>query len=260
MPLRSRLFLWYVPAAIGVAAGVLFAVGFTLALRGAVGEPLGEPPPAALSQSRVARPTRGFLLVLGDSVARGTGDELGRGFAGDVLEARRKSGSTEMANLSVNGAVSGEVRALLESANVRNLVGAADAILLSVGGNDLSHAVGNPSESGAVERIRQARSSFVANLRAILAALREANPSAPIYLLGLYDPFGEETPAARLGASVILSWNAAAAETALAFPRVTPVPTFDLFYGRPDRLAADHFHPNRNGHHAIAQRLLQLMG
>ena len=44
---------------------------------------------------------------------------------------------------------------------------------------------------------------------------------------------------------MILQWNAVAQETALAFPNVVVVPTFDLFQGRADRLAIDHFHPNR---------------
>ena len=43
---------------------------------------------------------------------------------------------------------------------------------------------------------------------------------------------------------MILQWNALAQETALAYPNVFFVPTFDLFHGRPDRLAADRFHPN----------------
>ncbi len=85
------------------------------------------------------------------------------------------------------------------------------------------------------------------------------NPRAPIYVLGLYDPFTEEPSTTRIGASVILSWNSLIEETALSFPRVFVVPTFDLFYGRPDRLGADHFHPNGAGHQAIAQRIVQLL-
>ena len=58
---------------------------------------------------------------------------------------------------------------------------------------------------------------------------------------------------------MLFSWNAVIAETALAFPNVSVVPTFDIFAGRADRLAADHFHPNGKGHQVIAQRIIQLL-
>src|SRR5262245_8131430 len=103
----SRLWLWRAPAVLASLAGILFATGFFLALRGWLGEPLGEPPPPpSASTAPVKRPGRHFLLTLGDSLARGTGDESGKGFAADVLEAIRKKGPSDAANLAVNGAES----------------------------------------------------------------------------------------------------------------------------------------------------------
>jgi lysophospholipase L1-like esterase len=66
-------------------------------------------------------------------------------------------------------------------------------------------------------------------------------------------------PPGRLSRSVILGWNSLVAETALAFDGVHVVPTFDLFDGRPDRLAPDKFHPNRKGYALIAERVAQLL-
>jgi lysophospholipase L1-like esterase len=196
---------------------------------------------------------------VGDSLARGTGDESGRGFAGDVHDFLRRQRPTDIANLAVNGAESDDVAQLTESANVRSLAASADWIILSAGGNDLSHAVPRGSPAQAIEEVGRARQRFLGNLRAILTSLRAANPSSPIYLVGLYDPFGGPEAMARAGASVILSWNTAAQETALSFPRVFVVPTYDLFFERPDRLATDRFHPNRRGYEAIAQRIEQVL-
>jgi lysophospholipase L1-like esterase len=256
----SRFWLWRVPAAIAGLAALVFLAGFGLALRGSLGEPVGGPPPSPASGNTVKAPGRGLILVLGDSLARGTGDETGKGFASDVLESLKKKGPADMANLAVNGAESGDTLKVLDSENVRRLAASADAILLSVGGNDLSHAVPREAAMAAspLEEIVASRGRYAGNLRQILTRLREANPRAPIYLLGLYDPFGSEGPQARVGASVILSWNTLIEETALSFPKVSVVPTFDLFYGRPDRLAVDRFHPNSKGHQAIADRILQL--
>jgi lysophospholipase L1-like esterase len=260
----SRFWLWRLPAAVGVAATLLFAAGFVLALRGAVGRPLGAAPPEARAAALPPPHVKGrLLLVLGDSLARGTGDESGRGFAGDVLDALRKRGDVEIANLGINGAESDEVRELSEKPNVRSLASSAAWILVSVGGNDLSHAVPRADASSRapspLENVARARDAYADNLRAILAGLREASPNAPIRLLGLYDPFEQATASTRLGRSVILNWNAVAQETALSFPNVVVVPTFDLFEGREDRLAIDHFHPNRAGYGLIAARFLQVL-
>ncbi len=259
-PFSSRFWLWRLPASVGLLATLLFAGGFWLALRGSIGKPLGQAPPSSRAGALPSVRAGGrLLLVLGDSLARGTGDEMGRGFAADVLDALRKRGPVQIANLAVNGAESVEVRELVEGSNVRSLAASADWILLSVGGNDLSHAVprGGGSPLAPVESVSRAKENYASNLRAILAVLREASPSAPIRVLGLYDPFEERGAASRLGASVILGWNALIEETALAFPDVLVVPAFDLFELRPDRLALDRFHPNRSGYELIAARILQ---
>ena len=256
----SRFWLWTLPLALGIAGALVLTVGFLLALRGSVGEPIGEPPPAP----RRITPARGRsgpfrLLVVGDSLARGTGDETGRGFAVDVLDALRKKGPAELTNLGVNGMESPEVLSLVASANVQALVSSADLILLSAGANDLSHAVaGSSSAADLASSVSLARARYAQNLREILRKLRQANPRAPIGVLGLYDPFEIEAAQARLGAEVILQWNVLLAETALGFPNVFVVPTFDLFQARPDRLSPDRYHPNADGYARIAERILQV--
>jgi lysophospholipase L1-like esterase len=258
----SRWLLWRLPALVACGAALLFATGFWFALRGTLGEPIGEPPPTPAAPKPAARREgEKLLLVLGDSLARGTGDESGRGWAGDVFDAFKLRGAARMANLGVDGAESADVRKVAETPNVRTLASSADVILFSAGGNDLSHSATRDMRSPAemAGSLDKARDAYVTNLRAILKDLREANPKSPIYLIGLYDPFGMQGPEGRLGRSVILGWNSLVAETALAFPGVHVVPTFDLFDGRLDRLSADRFHPNRKGYALIAQRIVQLL-
>ena len=258
----SRFWLWYVPAAIGCFAVAVFTTGFWLVLSGPVGQPVGSAPAGGEVSTTIPRPPGArLLLVLGDSLARGTGDETGKGYALDVLQFLRRRGPADIANLAINGAESGEVRDLLLRQNVRRLAASADLILLSVGGNDLSHAIprSSPSPVKALAEIGRTRDQFAENLRRILRGLRETNPKAPVYVLGLYDPFGEGDAPARAGASVILSWNTLLEETSLAYPGIFVVPTFDLFQGRADRLAVDRFHPNRRGYEAIAARVIQLL-
>lgn len=258
----SRFWFWTAPLVVGLASAIVLGAGFVLALRGTVGTPLGAPAPAPTAgRARPAANDGVFrILVVGDSLAKGTGDETGKGFAVGVLEAYRKKGKAEITNLAVNGMESPEIRAVVESPNVKGLAARANLILVSAGGNDLSHGAtrsgGAPTD--VVGAVAASRERYARNLREILAALRDANPDARICVLGLYDPFGDDRAGGRLGASVVLQWNALIAETALAFPNVVVIPTFDLFQGRPDRLSADRYHPNAAAYEEIARRVLQV--
>jgi len=260
MPRSSRLWLWHVPATLATVAGVVFAAGFWLALKGGAGAPLGEPPPPPARQGPPRPAGKRLVLVLGDSLSHGTGDPTGKGYATDVADFLKRRGPIELVNLAVAGAESSDLRELVRSANVRSLASSANLILLSIGGNDLSHSLGGASAPGeALSAVAAARARLVGNLRAILSELRAANPSAPICVLALYQPFSGDAREIRVGASLVLAWSGLIGETALAFPNVVVVPVFDLFQGRPDRLASDRFHPNRDGYRAIADRIVQAL-
>ncbi len=257
----SRFWFWTAPLAVGVASALVLGAGFVLALRGSTGRPIGGPAPAPTpALARASAPDGVFrILVVGDSLAKGTGDETGKGFALDVLDAYRAKGKAEITNLAVNGMESPEIRDVVESPNVKALAARANLILVSAGGNDLSHgATRGAAPTDVAGAVTASRERYAKNLRGILAALRDANPDARICVLGLYDPFGDDRVGGRLGASVVLQWNELIAETALAFPNVVVIPTFDLFQGRPDRLSADHYHPNAAAYEEIAKRVLQV--
>ena len=257
----SRFWLWTAPLVVGVASALVLGAGFVLALRGTTGTPLGAPAPAPTAgRARPAASDGVFrILVVGDSLAKGTGDESGKGFAVGVLDAYRKKGKAEITNLAVNGMESPEIREVVESPNVKGLAARANLILVSAGGNDLSHgATRGAAPTDVVSAVAASRERYAKNLRGILVALRDANPDARICVLGLYDPFGDDRAGGRLGASVVLQWNALIAEIVLGFPNVVVIPTFDLFQGRPDRLSADRYHPNAAAYEEIAKRVLQV--
>ncbi|MGZ5430057.1 MAG: GDSL-type esterase/lipase family protein, partial [Thermoanaerobaculia bacterium] len=147
----------------------------------------------------------------------------------------------------------------MEAADVAGRVAAANLILVSIGGNDLSHSLRSvvPGET-ATDPTAAALTGASLNVQRILSLLRKANASAPIRLLGLYNPF-PETYDKRMAKEALLKWNVALEEASYSVSGASVVPTADLFDERPDRLSPDRFHPGPNGYGEIASRILSTL-
>ncbi len=236
---------------------VLPAALLVWAFRDALSLSFGKSVPAV--SAPVAGPAAaGEFLVLaaGDSLTRGAGE--GPGYVADVVE-RLKAAHRQLRleNLAVDGLESQGLEEVLSHPYPRSLVSSASLILLSIGGNDLSHAAPRELRMTLPEEILRARGRLEANLESILASVRSANPSVPIVMLGLYNPFSSSDSGAA-GSAVIADWNASIEKIALRH-NVRTVPVLDLFERRPDRLSPDRFHPNRKGYELIADRVLQVL-
>ncbi|MGZ5444630.1 MAG: GDSL-type esterase/lipase family protein, partial [Thermoanaerobaculia bacterium] len=249
-----RLFFWYLPLFAALIAIALFAYGFVAYLRGDRGEPvdfLPRPAAAAPAASReLVAP-----VILGDSLARGAGDERGLGISGrlDAELRRRNIRARRTYNLGVNGVRTADLLRQLESPNVQQLLRDANVIVVSIGGNDLwggtdwrNAAPPNPDDvmGGVLTRIETA-----------LERIRAANPNARIFFIGLYNPFVSSPEGAKL-TSLVNRWNARLLEHFGDDPNFTLVATADLFSHR-DRLSVDRFHPGGEGYELIARRIAE---
>jgi lysophospholipase L1-like esterase len=239
----------------GLAAAALFAGGATVALSGKLGTPIGEatlptPTPVPAARSGVFH-----LVALGDSLTRGTGDGEGGGYPARVAAELRKGGKTvDVENVAVDGAETTDLLKKLDEAAVLSRIRSADLILLSIGGNDLTHSMpgltgGGDPGAAALSRARQ-------QLLEILKRLRDANATAPIRLLGLYNPFRADGDARAYTRQVLLLWNVAIEEATFSSKGTVVVPTSDLFEERPERLSSDRFHPGPDGYAEIAARVV----
>ena len=258
-----RLLLWFLPAPLGLATAGVFAAGFAAALQGHLGEPVDpSTPPVPTPPAAVAAANGDFRVVaLGDSLTRGAGDAAGGGgYPERVAAALRMEGRTvSVENLAVDGAETGDFLRKMEDAAVKERTAGANLILLSIGGNDLSHSMRSfsPGEAAA-DPTAAALGEASQHLLRILPLLRKQNPSAPIRILGLYNPF-PETFDRKLAKETLLKWNVALEEASYAVPGATVIPTADLFDERPDRLSPDRFHPGANGYGEIAGRVLSTL-
>ena len=135
--------------------------------------------------------------------------------------------------------------------NVRLLVAESNVIIVSIGGNDL-WGEGNFRNSMPPDPERAAN-QVLDHVTTAVRAIRDANPNARLFVIGLYNPFitapfgGQLTP-------LVNRWNANLIERFAADRNVVIVQTSDLFAFR-DRLSFDRFHPKDEGYAAIARRI-----
>ena len=192
-------------------------------------------------------------LVLGDSLARGTGDETGLGVGGRLVAElrRRRTPVKDAVNLAVNGARTRDLEAQLTGHSVRVLVGEANVIIVSVGGNDVW---GDNNFRNAPPRDpNRVFNEVLGHVTDCVRTVRAANPTARIFVIGLYNPFST-TPFGRMLTALVNRWNASLVERFAGDPNIVVVQTSDLFAYR-DRLSFDRFHPSDAGYELIARRI-----
>ena len=245
---------WTLPLVVGTFSAILFLFGFGAALRGGAGEPVSEPAPLAVpAENATGRPLR--ILLLGDSLARGTGDSTGRGVGGNLAEVLGEDGSRkiEIVNLAVNGARTRDLAAKIERSSIRDLAAQSEAIIVSIGGNDLFGLSIEPDGTFAPpgEEPRTHYQTVLDRVVRIVTDLRESAPAARIYLVGLYDPFRHRGQ--NLG-GYVAAWNRDLEAAFAHDPAITVVPTADLF-ATANRLSADRFHPGDEAYALIARRI-----
>ena len=246
-----RLFFWYLPIGLSLLAAGLFAYGFVSYLRGDTGtavDLMAVPQQAPAPARSVVAP-----LILGDSLARGAGDESGLGIGGRLDAELKKRGvnARRTYNVAVNGARTADLELVLQRPNVRQLLRDSNAIIVSIGGNDLWG--GSDWRTAAPPDPDAAMNEVLGKIENIVGTIREANPEARIFFIGLYNPF-VGTPQGKILSMMVNRWNARLLERFGSDPNLTVVQTSDLFSHR-DRLSLDRFHPGGEGYGLIARRI-----
>ncbi len=177
-------------------------------------------------------------VVLGDSTAAGVGGNYDLGIAISTAKELGRSRIVTMTNFGVSGARMSDVRKLqLPLAEALR----PDVVLLSAGGNDVTH----------LTSVRSMR----ADLRAIVQALTAANPDVQIVITG--SPAMGTPPriprllrgiAACRSKQVNRMFHAEeAASDHLVFARIADR-TGPLMASDPSLFASDRFHPNNRGY------------
>ena len=197
------------------------------------------------------------VVAIGDSLAYGAGDESGQGIAGRLEEELRRLGvrSVETVNLGVNGAQTSDLLARLRSKRTREAIAAADAVVLSIGANDLFRTPHSREEIlrapfAVAERI-------LGRIESIVADIHSINPNARVLLLGGYNPVPGHEWAPTIN-QYLGMWDATLAARFEDDRRVAVVKMADIV--TPQRLSRyDRFHPGAAAYQEAAKRIASML-
>lgn len=197
------------------------------------------------------------IVAIGDSLAYGAGDESGSGIVGRIdaeLESRGVRRVTAT-NLGVNGAQTADVLRRLEQERVQKELARADAIVLSIGANDLFRSPHSREELlrsplGVAERI-------LGRIGTIVAEIHSINPDARILLLGGYNPVPSHEWAPTINQYLGI-WDQALAGRFADDDHVAVVKMSDLVTAQ--RLSRhDSFHPGADAYRDVARRIVEML-
>jgi lysophospholipase L1-like esterase len=264
-------------------ATILLIIGFVYAVRDvnmpqASTDIVVEKPsqPEAVVKGNLADKQEIRVTAIGDSLAKGTGDNTGSGFVRRSIEGLSTATGkkvTLLNNLGINGLTTARLLPKLEEKGAQYALKQSDIILVSIGGNDLfkgsqllSDNNGESKETSTNEvqqdltpdQLLAALPEASSYLKSILERVRKINPDAYIIYIGLYNPFGDIEELQIVGNDAVATWNNSAQTLINKYEKMTLVPTFDLFTHHLEQyLSSDHFHPNGEGYQQIADRIVQ---
>ena len=196
------------------------------------------------------------ILVLGDSLAKGTGDEKGKGFAGYFSDSWKSKSAKEikLTNIAVNVDVSNGLLKIVTTAETTSYIKSSNIIFISIGGNEITKFK-STDITLATSEVKDVQANYLSNLKQIEKSIRATNSSCMIIFIGLYNPFGKEITADKI--NFLNDWNYQSEQLISTDSNSIFIPTYDLFkYNLDNYLTIDNFHPNSAGYQAIASRVL----
>lgn len=247
-----------------IALSIVFIAGFVASI--VVSKSEESVPPEQQLENSTNIPAEGEsisedaseILILGDSIGFGVGDEENQGIGERYLDLiDEKDGNKKtITNSSVPSYESNELVKLLKSAENKANISKANLIIISIGGNDLNRLEYEDSVSLTLA-FEEALKNYKENLALIIKEIRAINPDAQLALIGLYDPYSKEEPEKT---RLLLEWNYETRLIVDSDVKFAYVPTYELFkYHLTDYLSPDEFHPNGLGYQVIAEELDRIL-
>jgi len=197
------------------------------------------------------------LLILGDSIAKGTGDEKGKGLSGYLPESFKNDTSKEILinNAGIDGLESLGLLEQLQSKRLDKSVVDSDFIVVSIGGNDIKSIL-TLNDLAKEDQFKVRQDSYLANLKQTMKVLRTVNPNSIIIFIGLYNPY--EIVSSVENTRLLNTWNYNTQQLVEEDGKAIVIPTHDLLKFNLGRyISKDGLHPNSAGYQALSNRISQ---
>ncbi|MGA9232594.1 MAG: SGNH/GDSL hydrolase family protein [Exiguobacterium oxidotolerans] len=246
-----KRYAWPLFLSVSLILTALFGYGFASAYNDVV-----NPPKRAVLTPTKEEPVAkgGTYVALGDSLTRGVGASNGNSYAAIVGQELIKDNTVErFQNLAVSGARTEDLLKQLEQKEVLRSLSQAKVISVTIGGNDLfnrGEGVANFDAKKTADTIKSAQT----NLEKTFKILRDENPDAVIFYVGLYNPFRASENGEAFDA-IVQNWNAESRQLGLEYD-IEVIDTFNLVRDVKRDLSSDQFHPNDSTYEQIAKASL----
>ncbi|MCM3693768.1 GDSL-type esterase/lipase family protein [Neobacillus niacini] len=197
------------------------------------------------------------LVALGDSITHGVGDPTNEGYIEGVKEKLEEVHKTpiKVSNFAIPRYSTDKVLEQLQDKKINAQIKKGKYIILYIGTNDFRKSANYQFNPLDVKRINDGKVRFTTNLTKILESIRKNNSAAPIFVLGLYQPYVEYANREEI-LSTIKDWNDEIVKVADHFDQTYFVATLDLFQEKPkSTYFSDSLHPNPAGYQLIAERV-----
>lgn len=251
--------LWFLSICIAIISIIVFIIGFVKAINFAyipaanlANSTLQNSTGLASNSTSSQNPGTIHIVLIGDSIAKGTGDEKGKGIGGyltDLLKSETPK-DIKVDNLGVDGNKINDLDAQLESGKQDKIISKANYIIISIGGSALQENLS--SNNNLNEDTFQAdQAAYLKGLKEILTKIRTLNQETQIIMIGDYYPTATFNSADNVAYLDTWSYNT---QLVLAKDdRATFISTYDLFKNNLNRFVSnDKINPNSTGYQTIA--------
>lgn len=214
------------------------------------------------------------IVAIGDSLTQGVGDSksIGGGYVTRLKKdvADKYKVKTNAYNYGVSGDTSNQIMTRIQNDDkMHKDLPNADIITVTVGGNDFMHLLKRKGIDLTAADISNEQTQFDERLKQLLSDIRSYNSNAPIYLIGIYNPFSIYLSNIKDAKTAFINWNKGSAQVASTVNDTYFVDINDLYTSKrtmkkvkkdgvnPYLYTKDHFHPNATGYDMMTAKVFE---
>lgn len=202
------------------------------------------------------------ITAIGDSLTQGVGDNVvDDGYIG-ILDNRINENTQLVSfdNYGKHGNRSNQLLGRLDDPETEQSIQNADAVLITIGANDIMQVVKENFTNLQVSDFAQSEKVYETNLQRIFEKINDLNSDTDIYLIGIYNPFLKYFENIEELEMIVSDWNQTGRDVTEQYDNTTFIPVADLFEDKEmDLFADDNFHPNHQGYQLFARRVLEYL-